>query len=161
MTISLQTTACAFDVDAANLVCLEVALPGWEIRILDGMTAASLPRDWNSAEPSLLVVAIRDDALQSLKLCRFLAGGHRLSERLPESAPALKAMLFVLLPPERQSLVWAMQEAGADRCLFLPLDGDEVADLLYAGRSRDPNPSLRDREEAQNDNRWRDDGGSG
>jgi hypothetical protein len=173
MTLSLHPHACAFDLDAANLACLEDALPGWDIRALNGQTAASLPPDWASEEASLLVVAIRGDGRESLKLCRFLAGAlvpltvHTWPELLPEAmaerkAATRKAMLFVLLPPDHDSLVWALQEAGADRCLFLPLEANEVTDILYAVRSRDPDPKfLRDQQKAQRDERWRDDGGPG
>jgi hypothetical protein len=167
MTIALQTSVCAFDVDAANLACLEEALPGWEIRVFNGMTAASLRRRWDLDGASLLIVAIRGDGRESLELCRVLAPGRPLVAQglrkgLADSTPAKKAMLFVLLPPEQEDLVWAMQDAGADRCLFLPLDANEVTDILYAVRSRDPDAQfLRDRQKAQREDRWRDDGGPG
>src|SRR5687767_14669905 len=98
MTIALQTSVCAFDVDAANLVCLDEALPGWEIRVFNGMTAASLRRYGDLDGASLLIVAIRGDGRESLELCRVLAHGrplvaHGLHKGLADSTPAKKAML--------------------------------------------------------------------
>ena len=46
--------AVAFDLDAASLSGLREALPGWEIEVLHGATAASLTYDWNPGEADLL-----------------------------------------------------------------------------------------------------------
>jgi hypothetical protein len=72
--------AVTFDADAASLASLREALPGWEIEVVNGATAASLDHDWNPGAADLLVVTAREEVAETLGLCRFLAFSGGFSE---------------------------------------------------------------------------------
>lgn len=107
--------AVALNVDAASLVGLREALPGWQIEIVNGATAASLARAWNPGAADLLVVGVRGEGADTLGLCRFLAFCTSYSEdtrqeRLEPSGPdgsrrsprhRRDAPLLVWCPPVR------------------------------------------------------------
>jgi hypothetical protein len=52
--------AIAFDLDAASLLSLREALPGWEVVVVRGATAASLAQEWDPGAAGLLVVKARE-----------------------------------------------------------------------------------------------------
>jgi hypothetical protein len=64
--------AVAFDLDAASLSSLREALPGWEVGVVNGATAASLSHDGNPGAADLLVVKAREEVAETVGLCRFL-----------------------------------------------------------------------------------------
>jgi hypothetical protein len=47
----------AFDLDAASLISLHEALPGWEIDTSNGATFGALAQNWDPGEADLLVVS--------------------------------------------------------------------------------------------------------
>jgi hypothetical protein len=136
-----QLRAVAFDLDAASLSGLREALPEWEIEVVNGATAASLTHDWNHGAADLLVVQAREELVETLGQCRFLAYcdvfstasrekvaktlGLNGSRRNPIDAP-----LLVLVPSGHDHLVKAALEAGADGCLVPPLHAVEVTSML-------------------------------
>jgi hypothetical protein len=67
-----QSKVIAFDVDQASLISLRKALPDSLIEVVNGVTAASLTRDWNPGTVDLVVVNARKEVAQTLELCRFL-----------------------------------------------------------------------------------------
>src|SRR5947209_17647300 len=111
--------AIAFDVDAASLASLRQALPGWEVESVNGATAASLDHGWDRGPADLLVVGIRDDATDTLALCRSLASCMSFSADSRQGAadsPGLRgrqqkcsrdadAPLLVLVRPGQEALV--------------------------------------------------------
>jgi hypothetical protein len=174
--VSNHSKAFAFDLDPASLLSLRGALPGWEIELVIGATAASLAHDWNHGAAGLLVVKAREPVAETLGLCRFLVScdgfstgsregvvetvgrhGNRQNQARRAGAP-----LLVLVPPRQESLVRAVLEAGADSCLVLPVHAKEVASMLARGRQgNQPGRHTLDLDRAQAEDRWRDDGGQG
>jgi hypothetical protein len=168
--------AVAFDLDAASLLSLREALPGWEIEVVNGATAASLPRDWNPGEVNLLVVGVRANVTETLGLCRFLAfctsyardsrqevaetlGPHRNGQNQERWAGA---PLLVLVPAGQEAIVGAALEAGAHSGLMLPIHAKEVASMLVHARAdNQPGRHTLNLEGTQSEDRWRDDGGQG
>jgi hypothetical protein len=166
--------AVAFDVDAASLASLREALPGWKIDTLNSATPDSLARNWNPGAADLLVLSARGNATETLGLCRFLsfcAGYSREAqqewaetlgprERLPVLRP--DAPLLVLVPPGQETLVGAALEAGARSCLVLPIHAKQVASMLaHARAGNQPGRHTLNLDQAQVEDRWRDDGGQG
>lgn len=166
--------AIAFDVDTASLKSLREALPGWTIEQVNGATAASISYDWNPGAASLLVVSAQKVAAETLGLCRFLASCSRYSKdfrqeplgtpvghkngKKPETRN--DAPLLVLVRQGQETLVEAALEAGAHSCLMLPIHAKDVANMLIHARvGNQPGRHTLNLETAQNDDRWRDDGG--
>jgi DNA-binding NarL/FixJ family response regulator len=168
--------AFAFDLDAASLTSLREALPGAEIEVVNGATAASLSHHWNPGAADLLVVQAHEQAAETLGLCRFLVfSGVFGADFREEGAEALEryrsqrnrtrraaAPLLVLVPAEQESLVKAALEAGAHSCLMLPINAKDVASMLvHALAGNQPGRHTLNLEGAQSEDRWRDDGGQG
>jgi hypothetical protein len=66
------------------------------------------------------------------------------------------------VPSGQESLVRAALEAGADSCLVLPVDAKEVASMLARRRQgTQPGRHTLNLDQAQREDRWRDDGGQG
>src|SRR5262249_30986255 len=63
----------AFDVDTISLASLRDALPGWEVVVVNGATAASLAGHWDPGAAGLLVVGTSGNATETLGLCRLLS----------------------------------------------------------------------------------------
>jgi hypothetical protein len=173
--MSDRRSAVAFDVDAASLASLRDALPAWQIEVVEGAVAASLPCDWNPGAVDLLVVGVRPDVTETLGLCRFLAfctsysgstrqetDAWRARNRPENRAPRGDAPILVLVPAGQGDLVEAALTAGADRCLVLPIDAGDVADTFAAARVWErPGRPRANGEGTQAEDRWRDDGGRG
>ncbi len=166
----------AFDVDAASLACLRVALPEWEIESVNGVTAASLSGHWDPSGADLLVVGLGDNASATLGLCRLLsictsdcsseARSEGMETLVPEQGPQRTAIgnapLLVLVPAGQKTLVEAALEAGARGCLMLPIHAKEVASMLVHVRAGDqPGRHTLNLDGAQSGDRWRDEGGEG
>lgn len=144
--------AIALDVDPESLASLRQAFPGWEIQVTSGATAGSLSRDWNPVAAALLVVGARDSVAGTLALCRCLRS----------QAGRAATPLLVLVPPAREALVRAALDAGADGCLVLPVHAKELVSMVArAGDDSRPGRHTRDLDQAQGNDRWRDDGGEG
>jgi hypothetical protein len=171
---SKSARAVAFDLDPASLASLREALPGWKIDNINGATPASLAHNWDPGTADLLIVSARDNATETLGLCRFLSSftGHS-TEALEEGAktpgggrklPALRpdAPLLVLVPSAHEPLVRGALDAGAHSCLMLPIHAKEVAGMLVHARAgNQPGRHTLHLEGAQTEDRWRDDGGQG
>jgi DNA-binding NarL/FixJ family response regulator len=70
--------------------------------------------------------------------------------------------LLVLVPPDREAMVRAALEAGADGCLLLPVHPkDLIASLARAREGNRPGRHTLDRDRAQREDQWRDEGGEG
>lgn len=145
---SRRLTAVAFDLDVASLIGLRHALPAWAIKVLNGATAASLSADWNPRAADLLVVKAGANVSETLGLCRFLAlcpaysrdcrqasrtWAQRNSERNPTRG--VDAPLIVLALPGQEVLMQAALEAGAFRCLTLPIDAGGMAKASAQARA--------------------------
>lgn len=171
-----RLTAVAFDLDAASLCSLQKALPDWEIEVLTGATADSLPLGWNPGAVDLLVVMAHEDVTNTLALCRVLgrrgvfsrksskASAEVLGPRgsLQSQAQRAHAPLLILVPAGQEDLVESALEAGAHSCLILPIDAKEVASMLLRARAgNQPGRHTDNLEQAQGEDRWRDDGGQG
>jgi peptidylprolyl isomerase len=169
-----SSRAVAFDVDAASLASLRDALPGWEIVAVNGATAASLSSHWDPGAAALLVVGTRDNAAETLGLCRLLSfctsysteargeGTETLvsEQNPPRTAVVGNAPLLVLVPPGQETLVGAALEAGAYGCLMLPIHAKEVTSMLahaQAGNRLGRHTLGLDR--PQEDDPWQEDGG--
>jgi CheY-like chemotaxis protein len=171
---SKPSRAIAFDVDAASLASLREALPGWEIDTINGANPASLVHNWNPGAVDLLVVSASGDAKQILELCRFLSfctwysteSREEVAAALGprENLPALRpdAPVLVLVPSGREPLAGAALEAGARSCLVLPIHPKKVASMLaHARADNQPGRHTLSLDQAQIEDRWRDDGGQG
>jgi len=141
----------AFDLDVASMIALRHAVPEWAIKVVNGATAASLSNDWNPGAADFLVVQAGADAAETLGLCRFLAfcslyssdSRNALAETEGatsegrDQAGRADAPLLVLAPRGHESFAKAAVQAGAHRCLMLPIDAKQVADMLLRFRSGD------------------------
>ncbi len=171
---STPARAVAFDLETASLASLRKALPGWEIDTINGATPASLARTGDPGAADLLVVSARGNVTEILGLCPFLSfcteyprgawkdGAETLPQR--ENLPALQphAPLLVLVPAEQETLVGAALEAGACSCLVLPIHPKDVASMLaHARAGNQPGRHTLSLDQAQLEDRWRDDGGQG
>lgn len=171
-----RLTAIAFDLDPASLSSLQKAFPLWEIEVLTGTTADSLPLGWNPGEVDLLVVKAREDVTRTLALCRVLGRRGVFSRKsstavadvlgprgsLQTQAQRAHAPLLVLVPPGQEDLADSALEAGAHTCLILPINAKEVASMLLRARAgNQPGRHTECLEQAQGEDRWRDDGGQG
>jgi hypothetical protein len=171
-----QATAFAFDLDPASLSTLRKALPGWNIEVLAGATAASLTNQWHPGKVDLLVMEADHDTTRTLALCRFLVRSSVVSRdsqknatdilgprgSLQTQAQRAHAPLLVLVPVGQEDLVKSALEAGAHSCLMLPIDAKNVASMLVHARAgNQPGRHTDNLEQAQSQDRWRDDGGQG
>jgi DNA-binding NarL/FixJ family response regulator len=144
---SKPSRAVAFDVDAASLISLREALPGWEIDTINGATPASLVHNWDPGAVDLLIASASGDVKEILGLCRFLpfctwystdsreevAADLDPRENLPALLP--DAPVLVLVPAGRGPVVGAALEAGARSCLVLPIHPNELASVLALARA--------------------------
>jgi hypothetical protein len=171
-----RAQAIAFDVDAASLISLREALPNWDIKDVNGMTATSLANDWTPGAAELLIVGVTRDFEDTLGLCRFLAIRSAYSEDFqqgetaslgagdsrPNQAGRPDAPLLVLVPLGQEPLVAKLLKAGAHSCLMLPINAKDVASMLVRARAGNrPGRHTLNLEQAQSEDRWRDDGGQG
>src|SRR5579885_855927 len=76
--------AVAFDLDPASLISLGEAVPGWEIEVVSGATAASLSGAWDPGPVDLLVVGARANVRETLGPVPVPDFLHFLLGRLPE-----------------------------------------------------------------------------
>jgi hypothetical protein len=166
----------AFDLDEASLTSLRAALPSWEIEVLLGATGDTIPHEWNPGEVDLLVVHAGEDEATKLALCRVLMRRGVFSRIAGKEVPVIlgprgslesqaqraHAPLLVLVPPGKQELVNAALEAGAHSCLVLPINSKEVVSMLIRARGgNQPGRHTANREKAQGEDQWRDEGGQG
>ena len=143
--------AIAFDVDPESLLCLREDLPGWEVESVHG-TAAALARDADPGAAELLVLGARADVTETVALCRALRG----------QAGWAATPLLVLLPPEQLALARILLGVGADSCRALPISAGEAASMVArVRRGNRPGRHTLNLDRAQNEDRWRDDGGQG
>jgi DNA-binding NarL/FixJ family response regulator len=177
-----QSKIIAFDVDRASLSSLRQALPDSVIEVVNGATAASLTRDWNPGTVDLIVVKARKEVAETLELCRFLVSCGVLGRDAPVVTDSQEEMpktlglhrrrrnvarrphtpLLVLVNASRKSIVRDMLKAGAHSCLMLPINAKDVASMLvHAQEGNQPGRHTLDLEQAQTEDRWRDDGGQG
>lgn len=177
-----QFKAIAFDVDQASLISIRQALPDCVIEVVNGATAASLTRDWNPGTVDLFVVKAREEVAETLELCRFLVSCDVLAKDASvatdsqEEAPTTLGLhrhgqnlgrrphspLLVLVPPSRKGIVTDVLKAGAHSCLMLPINAKDVASMLvHAQSGNQPGRHTLNLEQAQTEDRWRDDGGQG
>lgn len=144
MTQAGRLKAVAFDVDAASLNIVRKALSGWQINDVYGATVTSLPSNWNPGVVDLLVVGVRENVTETLRLCRFLASCTFYSnDSRPEAAGTtglrggllnptrwIEVPLLVLVPAGQEALVSAALDAGAHACLVRPICAKDM--LAYA-----------------------------
>jgi DNA-binding response OmpR family regulator len=144
--------AIAFDVDPDSLASLRQAFPGWEVEAVAGATPVSLEREWNPQEAALLVVGARAGVAEALGLCRGLRS----------QVGWARTPLLVLVPPARDALVRAALQAGATRCLVLPVHpADLVRVVDHARRGGHPGRHTLNLDQPQRADPWRDEGGQG
>lgn len=166
--------AVAFDVDRPSMVALREALPGWQISYIYGATVNSLPSDWTAEGADFFVLGIRENASETLALCRFLAfcaarpQASRQQEdfvmagTLRDHSPTCDAPILVLVAAGQEMLIEALLKAGAHSCLMLPIHAQDVAAMLrHAHAGNQPGRHTLNLELAQVEDRWRDDGGQG
>ena len=115
----------AFDVDPDSLASLRQAFPGWQVEAADGATPEALGHDGDPGAADLLVVAGRDRVAETSGLCRGLRG----------QAGRARTPLLVLVPPDREALVRAALDAGADGCLVLPVHPKQLVSLVARVRA--------------------------
>jgi DNA-binding response OmpR family regulator len=148
--MSNRLRAIAFDVDPDTLATLQQGFPGWEIEVRNGSSTGSLDRDWNPATADLLVVGTGGELSVTLGLCRGLRSqvGRALTP------------LLVLVPPAQEALVKAALDAGATGCLVLPVHAKELTSSMSRAQGGNrPGRHTLSLDRAQQDDRWRDDGG--
>jgi DNA-binding response OmpR family regulator len=144
--------AVAFDLDAASLISLREALPEWDIDLVSKATTGSLTSDWDPGTADLVVIAAGDRTADTLGLCRILRS----------QVGRAQVPLLVLVPPDRNALVEAVLEAGADSCLLLPVHAKEIVSMLnHLREGNRPGRHTLNLEQAQYKDRWRDEGGQG
>lgn len=146
-----QLRAVTFDVDAPSLFSLREAFPQWAVDAADGEIAACLT-DARPASADLLVIGARADLTQTLGLCRGLRS----------QAGQAATPILVLVPPDQPTVVAAVLKAGATGCLVLPVHAKEIATMVArAHEGNQPGRHTLSLENAQREDRWRDEGGQG
>src|SRR5262249_40065670 len=147
-----QPKVIAFDVDPATLDSLRRAFPEGEVEATNGATAGSLAQDRDPGAVDLLVVGARDQAAETLGLCRALRS----------QAGRAQAPLLVLVGPAQDGLVRAALDAGAHSCLVLPVHPKDLVRALSRARAGNrPGRHTLGLDRAQREDSWRDDGGEG
>ena len=142
----------AFDVDPASLESLRQAFPQWQVEALNGATIASLARQWDPGRASLLVIGAREEASQTLGLCR----------ELRSQAGRTRTPMLVLVRSAQEPLVRAALDASADSCLVLPVHAKELVTMVgRAMAGNRPGRHTLDLDQPQREDRWRDAGGEG
>jgi AmiR/NasT family two-component response regulator len=127
-------------------------------------------------------VNARKEVAETLDLCRFLVSCGVLGrealvvtdsqEEMPKTlglnrrrrnvARRPHSPLLVLFRPSRKRILRDMLKAGAHSCLMLPINPKDVASMLvHAQEGNQPGRHTLDLEQAQTEDRWRDDGGQG
>jgi DNA-binding response OmpR family regulator len=150
--MSEPSQAVAFDVDAESLASLRVALPGWKIEAMQGVTPASLDRQVNPEAVDLLVIGAGGDMVKTLGMCRELRS---------QPGRAITPLL-VLVPLAQPSLIAAALKAGASGCLVLPIDAKILASSVTRAQvGNQPGRHTSNLDQAQRKDNWRDDGGQG
>ncbi len=165
LSVRQQPRAVTFDVDTGSLSRLRAALTGWRIDVLYGATVASLPCDWKPDAVDLHVLGVRANIRETLELCRFLTYcapertrlGHRTAwadgDHPGSGDPPQRRgpRLLVLVPPGQAAVVARMLEAGAGRCLTLPVEAGLLADLPAWVCERESAAEARSRNEPVHD----------
>jgi DNA-binding response OmpR family regulator len=147
-----QGRAVAFDVDPDSLERLGRAFPGWTIDVFP-----SIPCQFRTSGPTaeaadLLVVGAQPSEMPSTGLCQVLRA--RLSWA--------DTPLLVLVPSDTPGQVEAFLNAGANSCLVLPIQVQELVDVLGRARAGNrPGHHTGNRDKAHQDDLWQDDGGEG
>ncbi len=175
-------TVATFDLDHASLSRLGEVLPGWEVDIFNGATASSLAADWDPGVADLMVVQYQGGGADTLGLCRFLAFCASYSKEFRQATDFRQAeegslvtkrrsgnqeeradpSLLVLVPRGKEFFIESALEAGAHSCLLLPIRGEEVATMMaHVLAGNQPGRHTLNRETAQIEDRWRDEGGQG
>jgi DNA-binding NarL/FixJ family response regulator len=169
-------TAAAFNVDSASMACLREALPDWRIDVFTGVAASSMPANWSPLGADLFVVGARENVVETLGLCRFLAACTGYShdvraaaaepleqrEDLRNQATRTHAVVLVFIPCGQDHLIARILEAGASCCLMQPIHAkDIVRTVANAQSGNQPSRHTLNLQQAQRKNLWRDDGGEG
>jgi DNA-binding NarL/FixJ family response regulator len=160
-----QLRAIAFDLDAASLQSLRQVLPDWQIDVVEGASTSSFSGNWNPGAADLLVVMAREDADETLELCRLLVCSGDLSvDRTADVAEPIEhsamqrrpdATLIVLVSPQQETVTLDALRAIADCCLVLPVGPKELMGAVV--RAHTGHVHAGHVEPAMD--RWRDDGG--
>lgn len=144
--------AIVFGVDEATLASLRQAFSEWRVEVSDRATIDLLIGGHSLGVVELLVLGVGANAAESLGLCRVLRK-HLDSTHTP---------ILVLVPPGKDSLVRAALEAGATSCLVLPVHVKELARMVTRAREgNQPGRHTVHLNRAQEQDRWRDEGGQG
>jgi DNA-binding response OmpR family regulator len=147
-----QLKAITFDVDETSLGSIREGLPGWEVEEANSTSRHPLHRDWNPGGADLLVVGTRDAVGETLGLCRCLRS----------QAGRAHTPLLVLVPAAQDELVKEVLDAGADKCLVLPVHAKQVASMwAHVGTSHRPGSHSLNLDPACREDPWRDEGGQG
>lgn len=146
----------AFDMDEDSLINLREALPDSLIELIEGATAASLSQDWNPGIVDLVVVKVARNVAKTTELCKFLVSRGVLARDAslvtdsPKALPTLLGLrrhqptvarqphspLLALVPPGQRNDVTALLKAGVDSCLLLPINANDVANMLLHAQAR-------------------------
>ncbi len=149
--MSHQLRALALNVDAESLASLKDALPGWavETAVKSLRPGDALP---DRGPIDLLVVGVQDDTGSVTEVCRSL-----------RRSPSVEGVpLVVLVKSAQDGLVTEVLDAGADRCLVVPIDPKQIVDALATARNGNrPGRHTLGLAQAQQGDPWRDDGGQG
>jgi DNA-binding response OmpR family regulator len=142
--------AIAFDVHPESLDSLREALPEWDIEVTNGASTGSFVSDGSLEAVDLLVVGARDQAGETLGLCRTLRS----------QAGRAQTPLVVLVRPAQEALVRAALAAGANSCLVMPVHPKELASMVSRVRAgNQPGRHTLHLDRAQREDQWRDHGG--
>jgi FKBP-type peptidyl-prolyl cis-trans isomerase 2 len=147
-----QSRAIAFDVDPETLSTLRQAFPEWQIEVSNRAMIDSLIAGCSLGTVDLMVLGVRDKAAETLGLCRVLR----------KQAGSVQTPLLIVVPPGEEDLTRGALDAGATSCLVLPVHAKELASMVIrAQEGNRPGRHTLNLNRAQEQDRWRDDGGQG
>lgn len=147
-----ELTAVTYHLDQESVICLQEALPGWQIQIMDNAAPRAAKRDWIPGTAGLVVLGTNAPQSETLGLCRAL--------RSQVDCQAIP--LLALVPPHKADLVRAILEAGADNCLVLPVHPKEIMKVVWEkGRANHSGRHTLNLNQPQHGDENRDDGGEG
>ncbi len=146
-----RTKVIAIGVDDASYHSLRQAFSDGQVNSVSLKSPGPLAGPWDPRVADLIVLSARDQD-ETAALCRGLR--NQLGRAT--------TLLLVLVPPACEGLVQAALEAGATSCLVLPVHPKELVNLVaQAHAGNRPGRHTLGLDPAQQEDRWRDDGGEG
>lgn len=115
-----QAKVVALDVDPGSLATLRHAFPECQVEATRGTTPGLLAREWQREPVDLVVIGARADVAATSRLCRGVRNQTGWAD----------TPLLVLVLPSHEASIMAAIDAGANSCLVVPIQEDELQNVM-------------------------------